>query len=709
MKLDSLVRVIEAADFMAFRELALECLSIKGYRDVALTDGWSDGGTDVRVFQLPPNPTPIAFQISVEWEWKTKLRKDAAKIKNKLALVHMTLVTSRRIPEAEFQTEAEGIWQTLGVRATKLDSQSIASTFFLEGRTTRVLDILGIQVTPERVIADKEDARSNAAYSFVFFGKETHRFRDATVESAIISIGARHVEPIERSDFEREVCEVLQLQGPHTPRVAAAVDRMIQRGDLSGPDPAISLSPQLADAARAMRSLRDSEWHDLREAVDSFIRERGAIKKVPETSLDAIMTDLGAVLLESAHSAVASLESLDTRSVLADHIRKRLRHLHSTLDSLGFAEGTKRDTALEDLAELASNSPIGKCILSGELFLSLRARRMPQLIRALGARSGVKVLLDSSVAIPMLCGLLFKPVGNRFSVAAQHSYSQLQAHGLSMVLPLDYLEESATHLLRAYADYQHIIDLDPDLVSSENAFVSHYASLRQDGKASSFSDYLTAFGLDHALRRAEFYVARDNLMPRLERLFDRYSIAVQALGRVSSTSQRKAEESMAHAIHELKVERPKVLVRHDLRTIGYLHDTDRSGELAHVLCTWDGVHFWVRERENADWQVLNPAALGDIIALAATEDLRGHIASPTVLAKSLSEEAAQRGAEVWDRLVRIERGRMHDAELLAQARAFKEDYIGRLQSGKATRNVKRAWAEWKSKHYTQESSEESAD
>jgi hypothetical protein len=141
-------------------------------------------------------------------------------------------------------------------------------------------------------------------------------------------------------------------------------------------------------------------------------------------------------------------------------------------------------------------------------------------------------------------------------------------------------------------------------------------------------------------------------------------------------------------------------MRHDVRTIAYLHDSDRVSETAQVLCTWDGVHFWVREKARADWQALNPAVLGDILALAEPEDLRGHIASPVVLARSLSEEATQRGAEVWDRLVQIERGSTYNAQLLAQARAFKEDYIGKLQSGQATYDIGRAWAEWKAKHYT---------
>ncbi len=705
MRLDSLIRLIEASDFLAFRELALECLAMKGYQQVTLTDGWKDGGTDLRVFQLPPNPTPMAFQITVEWDWKAKLLEDAEKVRTKLNLAHMTLVTSRRVPEADFQEEAERIWRSKNVRATKVDSQAIASIFFQQGRTTRILEILGIKTGTERARGSISDARGDAAYSFVFFGKETHRFREATIESAIVAVGSLHREPVHRDSFEREVQQLLQLPDALAPRVSSVVDRLIQSGDLTGPEPTLVLSPKLVDAARAIQTLRDSEWSALRDSVAEFIQAKTRVTRLPANSLDAIMSDLGALLLEFAQSAYASLVSLDTQSILTERIRERLRHLHATLDSLSIAEGSERDDFLETLAELATNSPIAKCVLSGELFLSLTTSGTLQLIRALGAHSGVQVLLEASVAIPMLCGLLFSPVRNSFSHAAHHAYLQLQMHGFSIVLPADYLEECATHLIQAGRDYEPIIDLDPDLTASENAFVSHYAALKRDGKSSAFPEYLRAFGLDDALRKADFYVARDALKPRLERLFDRYSIHTILLGRPSAASQRRAEEGLMYALSELAAERPDVLQKHDLQTIAYLHDRDRTAAIAHVLCTWDGVHFWVREHDQAaQWHVLNPAALGDILALAVPEDFPGYIASPVVLAKSLSQGAAMRGAAVWDRLVRIERGNMNDAELLAQARAFKENYISRLQSQQGTREISRAWAEWKTKHYTDSTS-----
>jgi hypothetical protein len=104
------VRLIEIADFSSFRELAAHCLALKGYTDVTVTDGWNDGGTDVRVYQLPPNPTGIAFQVTVERDWKKKMHEDVVKVKTRLHLHNMIFVTSRRIAEAEFFAESEAIW-----------------------------------------------------------------------------------------------------------------------------------------------------------------------------------------------------------------------------------------------------------------------------------------------------------------------------------------------------------------------------------------------------------------------------------------------------------------------------------------------------------------------------------------------------------------------------------------------------------------------
>jgi hypothetical protein len=356
---------------------------------------------------------------------------------------------------------------------------------------------------------------------------------------------------------------------------------------------------------------------------------------------------------------------------------------------------------VQELADVAANSPLGTNLMAGELFLTLSIGRTPHLIRALGARTGIEVLLDASVAIPMLVSLLFKPVKRRFSIAARHAHDELKRHGQTCILPLDYLEEVATHLVVSHRDYSDIIDTDPDLAGSENAFVAHYAALKIEGDALTFDEYLDLCGLDNKLRTADFYAARDTLMVKLQRLFEKYSIFVRPLGNQSRASIKRGEEGIARGINELQIKRPLVLMRHDARTLAYLYDQDRTSGIANVLCTWDSLHFFVRNHETAEWQALNPASLGDILSLAIpAEEEKTRVMSPLVVAKTLSEHSTQLAARVWDQLVRIERGHLHDAQLLNQARQFKEEYIKALQEGRETGDVGSAWTRWKSSHYS---------
>jgi hypothetical protein len=323
-------------------------------------------------------------------------------------------------------------------------------------------------------------------------------------------------------------------------------------------------------------------------------------------------------------------------------------------------------------------------------------------MRALGSRTTVNVLLDASVAIPMLCGLLFRPVPSHFSFAANEAYRQATAHDFTILLSQEYLEEVATHMMHAYWDYARIVDLDDDLRFSENAFVAHYANLKREaGYGSGFLEYLESFGLDDGLRRAEFYRARDLLMPRVARLFDRYSIATFTLDKPTFAAQKKAEEEIGHTVQALGLVRPQVLLKHDIRTLAFLYDQDGQAQDAWVLCTWDSLHFSARDATAAQWAALNPSAFADLLMLTAPDDEGAAVTSPIVVAMSLSEEAAaMKGARVWDVLVRLTRQDSHDAELLAKAKTFKQDYLSRARASTRVQDIEREWTAWKNKYHS---------
>lgn len=699
MRLDSLIRLIESADFMSFRELALRCLSIKGYKEIALSDGWRDGGTDVRFFEMPPNPTPIAFQITVEKGWGSKLRLDAIKVKKDLNISYLVLLSSRRIAEAEFQGVAEKIWRDYEVVVSRIDSQNIATTFYMAQRSNDVLTILGID-TGQSIPSRGRNIRNDAAFSFMFFGKDMSDFRESAIESSIIAVAMDSRSGIKREALELKVMEVLNFKSGQHHQVLRVIDKMIQCGQLCGPSDKLTLSSVLCTATEVMRKLNNIEWQDLSNKVECAIKAAASNLEIPLDILDGILELLGAILVDSAQAARADMDGTRNGSILDDRIKSQMRQLYSRFDALGIGGVRKQNELVQGLADLAANSPLGANLMAGELFLALSCGNTSQLVRALGARMKIEVFLDASVAIPMLTCLLFGPGKRRFSIAARHVYDEIQRHDQICVVPRDYLEEIATHLLDAFYKYRHVISADPDLSGSENAFVSYYVSTKSNENALSYDEYLKTLGVDNKIRTIGFYAARDALMPKIQRLFNVYDIKVRNLALSSKNVMRKSEMSISYAINELKLVRSDVLIRHDTRTLAYLNERNADADFVYVLCTWDNLHFWVKSHEPSEWLALNPGTLGDILALALPSEEGAYVASPLIVAKSLSEQAIESGARVWDKLVEIERGRFQDGSLLLQAREFKEEYIKACQEGRETEDVGVAWTRWKEAHYT---------
>lgn len=699
MRLDSLARLIESADFLAFRDIALQCLVLRGYQQVTLTDGWRDGGTDVRVFQMLPNQAKLAIQISVERDWRSKLRSDARKAQERLGITNLVYVSSRRIPESDFQRESERLFRDLGVRTLRIDSQGIASTFFTEGKSTEVLRHLGISVTSAPTgtrarIPDIRTVREDAAFAFVFFGKEVERFREALFESTIISLLANIQTPIQRSKLEASVTETLGLPDDMRKLVASRIDSLTQEGLIRSDDKKLLLAERVRDAVVAMKAVRESEWAKLREQVESRILRDTEPGPLAEEIVSTVMTRLGALLLATADEATASLRQEGPQSVFGAQIRRRLNELDSALEALGILSATTRGALRQDLTQMVTTADIGKQLLAGELFTLIAALKAPQLIRALGARSEIEVLLDASVAIPILCSVLYIPGGNRWAVAAHNLYVQLKERGFDARLPAPYLEEVATHLLLSL-NYAPVIESDPDLTGSNNAFVAHFASLRLQGEDRGFANYLAGFGLDERLASGEFYSVRDALTPRIQRLFETYGIRLLELPHPMPKAVERAQKAQAYALKELELERAQIVLRHDTQVLAYMFAREGNTERASVLCTWDRVHMLVQRREKAEWMAMNPAMFGDILALALPEDAGVAVTSPLIVAQAVSEGAADAGGRVWDAIVRIEGDKLRDADVLGMAKEFKDAFVQRRMARDDEVNVARAWERWK--------------
>jgi hypothetical protein len=692
MRHESLVKLLGTLDPATFLEVARRCLEARGYHP-SLSDGPRDGGVDFLVYLRGLDPAPCAVQVSIEKNWKAKLREDAAKAARS-GLSTLVFVSSRRVPITDFARIEDELVGTLGIKVQKMDAQDIAGLAIDRGLVPAMLQAIGVPVAPPvHRPFERPRFRQDAAYACAFFGVDARELRKAALQETICTMLMNAGGQESRDTIVDQVVLSMGLAATQRLQVQATIDRLLQEGRIQGKNGDISLDEKALQTRQAVQALAQVDLDALRQKIDAclepFVKKRSRLTTLRETVLE----DIGVLLMDTATRTSAAASN-----VLTDGVRTRLVHLERTLESVGLSEG-ERTNMIRALARTASESQYGKHFLTGEIVLQLFNLRTSHLLRALEGRDQLLVVLDTSVAMPMLCNLLYSPANQQYFAASQHLYEQLSAHGIPMTLPRDYLQEIASHLLTAYHDYQEVIDLDPDLRASTNAFVAHYVALKQaePHAVGAFASYLGAFGFDDALARSDFYVARDVLMRRLESLLGQYHIRCDTL-QPTHRARQLAEETIAALQHDDRFQRPKVLLDHDARTLGWLFDREADAQVAHVLSTWDRLHFLTRQARHAHRDVLDPIALGDILSLAAPEGHEMHLASPWVLALGFSDENAARGAEIWDALVRFEREGLHDARLRAQARAFKDAWLAEAAKNPQARDLQKAWERWKSEH-----------
>ncbi|EYF00165.1 hypothetical protein [Chondromyces apiculatus] len=707
MKIDSLVRAIEAADFSVFRDIALLCLAKRGY-EPSLTDGPHDGGADFRVYVSPQSAARFAVQISVAGDWRKKLLEVAEKAHKLLNVDTFMFISSRRVPEAELDEVADDLRSRLGVKVDRMDAQSIASLAERRAFSNEILRKLGIDVPPPAPKPfQRTDLRQNVTYACAFFGTDAQEFRRTVVENAILAAVFQEGGTAERDRVVERTALSLGLASTQRAQLTSAIDKMRQEGRLTGKNGTVGLDAAAMDTWSSVHALQERERAALTEQMIALLAPH--VKDIAKRTdaVAALIDDLGALSLKAGRSTSAALDMDEAPQVAQEPLRQHLRHLAATLDTLGVIDKATRGEVLSGLASLATSSSFGRALGAGEVFINLTSMKTPHLFHALGEGRSLEVLLDTPVAMPLLCSLLYEPTRQGLFVAAQHVYDQLVGHEIPMVLPRDYLEEIASHLLDALS-YEAIIDLDPDLRHSQNAFVAHYVALRAavPEAMGSFATYLEGFGAAATTARGPY--AREMLMGKLQGSFRLYNIEVRVLS-AGKDAARRAEEGLAYAMRERNdLQRSEIVLRHDATTLGWLIERAASSRVAHVLCTWDRLHPLARSQEKGNWDVLDPATLGDVLSLAAPGSEDVTLASPVVVARSLTAEVETRGAAVWDALVAIEKDGLHDARLQTAARDFKQDWMAKAEKGTRVRSLQESWEAWKVNHVVEPQNEAAA-
>jgi len=680
LKHETIARLIEAAGPEQLRAIARLSLKLSGYSDGRITDGPHDGGADLVVQGSSGNVLPLAVAVSVERDWKKKIRKDAENARRKLGHEHLLFITSRRIPEGSFRALKTELRDESGIDVDRLDQQGIADLVMDRGALGELLGVLEISIDTDRLPTRPADRHRDATYAYALFSPEVRSFRKAVRDRSLL-VALSHAggkAPID--ELCADASRLLGMSIEEAPSLLHDLDRLRGQGRILGRNGSVMLEENERALMEAMRALRRHSETELREELRKLVDDLGLEPR--DEALELLMRGLGALVARHI-GAPQALEDLHAQ----------VRRLRRELQALGLPEGSRGDALIEQAIEIARASELGRALAMGSIYQALTRLDRSALLGALDART-IAFVLDASVAIPMLCALFHGSVQQRFFVVAEELHRRSRHAGISLQLPDVWLEEMASHLLNA-RDYVAIVN-DEHLRQSRNAYVAYFGAGRAAGREPAFAGFLANFGLTEAIgRRAEVDPtgARRELEVFLRRQLAHYGVEVVPTPTDKQHLDRAAKD-WAWACHQLGIEgREPVLQRHDQRVLAWLSAiAERDPKHAPLIVTWDRALRRARP-ESAPGGALDPLATSELLSFVAGTH------EPPLTARfaslQLTEVEAEKGAAILDALIAIEHGSLSDAELAQKAQAFKQAYIHdpKLQEDAAA--LERAWRVFK--------------
>lgn len=229
--------------------------------------------------------------------------------------------------------------------------------------------------------------------------------------------------------------------------------------------------------------------------------------------------------------------------------------------------------------------------------------------RALGRRTDVAMVLDSSVAMPVIFGLEFGAAKSRYGIAALALRDACKAHNIKMVVPRCYLNEMAGHGRKALEKLEIYRSLPEEartsLRASGNAYLSHYTHISETMSASGENLKLEEF-LNH------FGVIEGRSLDRIE---NRISSLLESHG-ITCIGNGRYDHDVFETISKKKPFEIRLLIEHDATVCSMLKNEDQRG---FIFATWDKIVIDIVEdiaRVLAD----TPVRVIDFLSMAAGQN-----------------------------------------------------------------------------------------
>lgn len=654
--------VVELLSPTEFRDIALIFLRHRYDSSVELVDGTGDGGVDAWIVLDAARDVRLAAQFHAGQgaAWYTKLEHDLRRLRVAHPNVrNLVYVCGQKTAAQKVVQEETRVFLDHDVTVRILDARAIASQALDPEVRHEYLRALPTRRRDQPVL---DDPRQATILAHAFFDDGVASFRMTVVRSAILV--QLQAGGLPRAELIRRVEDIV---GPAAQRfIKRVIDALLTEHKLiEDREQTLVCDPASRDELRTILALQDRRRTKLVEdcvhALASSVHDPDRGRSLAHALVDR----LGTLWLEEARRRGCGPG--DAQQGIDAEIRKQLVAIESLIHTHTKPSGDTR-AAFDRIMRVVAASPYARSLAAGELYRSWTALDRTDLAMALGERTSLIVLLDTSVVMPLFCARFHAVASGYYpSETAAALYDVTHSRGLSLIVPDVYVEEMAAHWIDAWR-FAELAGSDPSLARSENFFVAQYHSVHADASREGFEYFLE--GCSHRLSATgpnAFLHERARAEQTFAHLLAVYcGVEVRACPK-SSQDARSVEGPPG---------RDDRVTDHDRRVVAWLQDrTGFAMSTTVVLCTWD---LWLRNGNSLrPWLALDPGSLADLLELLRPAEERRPLVNIRAIAAAIHDEDAQRAAEIYDRIVRFPHNMPSALAYRQAAIAFKTEWLVR--------------------------------
>jgi len=639
-------------------------------------DGTNDGGFDWQVYKDGGGSTSVAYQDTVQIQkWEEKALSDARKAVEKSGATRFYFFTPKSQSGLKLRQLENKITSELQIPATCLAAAQMSEFICESGLIHEFLDAIDAPLAAG--IGGRPDQKEILLHAYSNLSSDRHNHQAEVYEESIL-LASYLKGPLDRDQLIKEAAHLLSCPDTRGPAFSKQIDRLMSRRQLKS----VGDKKLMADEA-IVSEIEDTERLYLKElahlqGAQTALTEKFGVQWTPEDAQRASVY-LSRYFVKSQVDNVALSGVTLSAPGFIKHLGDPLQDLRDQLKKAGIPP-RKIAAALSELVDQAKGLPLIKKLTRAAVFVSLEGVDPVSSAKAIGAPrwTDVKTMLDASVAIPFLCARLYKPNSGSFFNASFQAVTQLMELGSKPFISWNYINECASHLLRAL-DYQAITEFSSELEHSQNAYVANYFRLRNQGTKvpDSISEYLSTFSRAVTSRDADKDRWVRSVMPDIQRLLGDYGVEFETIAAIPDGVKKEFQVEYAYQLNSTNRDKSPVLIDHDVVTMGHLKRQISEKRECWILLTWDRAMIAVGAKTGTCGWVVSPE-----VALDFTQPYKPlsemNLCAVAHRIARLRERPESLSAAILDRIVEFAGEQLQDWEFRQKVAAFKADVISRI-------------------------------